>query len=192
MVLATLMLAAAQAGEELTGAVETVAKEPNNPILPTVNEFVWGAITFFLLWALLKFVLLPPIMKGLEARAEKIRTDGAASEAAADEAERLLEEYEASLVTAKAEAVRITEDARAKAEADRREKVTVAEAEAAEIRSRAAQEVSEAKAQAKVELTSSIASIAVGAAEGVVGKSLDAGAQAQLIEDYINRTGSQN
>lgn len=192
MVLATLMLAAAQVGGELTGAEQAVTQEPKNPILPTSSEIVWGAITFFILWALMKYVLLPPIMKGIEARAEKIRTDEARAEAAQAEADRLLEEYEASLVTTKAEAVRITEDARAKAEADRREKVAVAEAEAAEIRSRAAHEVADAKAAAKAELTSSITSIAVGAAETVVGRPLDAGAQAQLIEDYVNRSGSQN
>lgn len=190
MVLATLMLAAAEVGGELTGATEAAA--PKNPILPTVNEIVWGAITFCVLWALMKFVLVPPVMKGIAARAEKIRTDTAAAEVARADAEKALEEYESSLVTAKAEAVRITEDARAKAEADRRERLATAEAEAAEIRARAAQEVADAKVSAKAQLTSSIASIAVGAAETVVGKSLDASAQAQLIEDYVNRAGSQN
>ena len=31
---------------------------------------VWAAIFFFALWALMKWVLLPPILRGLENRAE--------------------------------------------------------------------------------------------------------------------------
>ena len=49
-----------------------------------------------------------------------------------------------------------------------------------------------AKARARTELTASITDIAVGAAEAVVQKPIDRAAQTALVEDYVNRSGSQN
>jgi len=49
------------------------AGPPDNPILPEISEMVWGAVAFFTLWALVKFVLLPPVRSAMEARAEKGR-----------------------------------------------------------------------------------------------------------------------
>jgi len=166
--------------------------EVKNPILPVANEMFWAAVGFVVLWALMKYVLLPPIMKGMEARAEKIRTDLEAAEAASTQAEASVHEYDASLASTRAEAVRLVEDARARAEGERRDKIAAAEAEAATQRAEAAQEVTAAKQQAKAELHDSIAGIAVGAAEAVVQKPLDRSEQMQVIEDYVNRAGSQN
>ena len=43
---------------------EAVTEEKtSNPILPTANEMFWGGLTFVLLWALMKWVLLPPITR---------------------------------------------------------------------------------------------------------------------------------
>lgn len=188
MVLATIVLAAEAVGSEMAGAAEEV----NNPILPTVNEMFWGAVAFFVLWMLMKYALLPPIQRGIEERAQKIREDQAAAEAAKVQADQAFEEYEASLVTTKAEALRITEDARAKADEDRREKLAVAEAGAAEVRAQAAAEVAQAKVAAKQQLTPAITTIAVSAAEAVVGRPFDVAEQTRVIEDYVNRAGSQN
>lgn len=176
--------AIAQAVEEETTS--------SNPILPVGNELFWAAVTFALLWILMKYVLLPPVMRGIEARATKVREDLEAADAASTDADRKLQQYEGSLVTAKAEAVRIVEDARNEAEAGRRELVAVAEADVAAQRAEAAQEIAEAKARAKADLQASVAGIAVEAAEAVMQKQLDRQAQTQVIEDYVNRAGSPN
>lgn len=162
----------------------------NNPILPTVNEIFWAAVTFFALWALMKWVLLPPIMRGMKARSEKVRTDLEVAETAKSTAATALADYEASLQGAKAEVVRIIEGARGEAESQRQQVVAAAEAEVAAQRAAATEEIARAKQGAKAELASSVAGIAVDAAETVIGKELDRQAQTQLIEDYVNRAGS--
>ena len=182
MVLSTLLLA----------AETTVEKAPANPILPVANELFWGAICFFGLWALMKFVLLKPITSTMADRAAKVRDDLDQAERAEAELVSAIEQYEAGLASAKAEATRTIEDARAQADAYRATKLAEAEAQVASLRSAAAEEVLTAKADAMAQLRGGVAQIAVDAASAVVQKPLDPAAQMQVIEDYVNRAGSQS
>jgi F-type H+-transporting ATPase subunit b len=172
--------------------VAEATKEVKNPILPTLNEMFWALVFFVLLWALMKYVLLPPIMKTFQARADKVRDDETAAETAETARLTKLEQYEAELAGARAEAVALIEQARAEGDAERRTQISAAEAEVAARKAEAAAEIAAAKTAARAELTGSIADIAVGAAEAVVQKPLDRSAQGQLVEDYVNRSGSQN
>lgn len=171
---------------------EVVAEEPSNPILPATNELFWGASLFLVLWALMKFVFLPPVVRIMKERDDKVRADLDAGDHARAQAELAVADYEASLTSARAEASRVIEDARAQADAQRREILAAAEAEVAAMRQEAAAEVAAAKEAAMAELRTSVASIAVGAAEAVVQKRLDEAAQLRIIEDYVNRAGSAN
>lgn len=175
--------------EAVTEEKETTS---SNPILPTANELFWGGITFVLLWALMKWVLLPPITRTMDKRAAKVRDDLAAADETQARAQSELRDYEASLQSAKAEAVRIIEDARVGAETERRTVVSAAETDAAAVRADAAREVAEAKERAKTELRESVAGVAIQAAESVVQKPVDRQAAMQTIEEYVNRAGSQN
>ena len=230
------MLASILATAEAVSTEITQVAETKNPILPTVNEMFWAAVFFLLLWILMKFVLLPPITKVMDARDEKVRSDlqaaeaaessratklaeyeaglaGARSEAlvlleaardekvrsdlqAAEAAESArvskLAEYEAGLAGARAEAGALLEAARSEGDAERRTKIAAAEADAASFKAEASTAVADAKARARTELTASITDIAVGAAEAVVQKPIDRAAQTALVEDYVNRSGSQN
>ena len=180
MVLSTLLLA----------AETTVEKAPANPILPIANELFWGAVCFFGLWALMKFVLLKPVVSTMQARAAKVRDDLDQAERAERELEAAIEQYGAGLSSAKAEATRTIEDARAQADAYRATKLAEAETQVASLRSAAAEEVLTAKADAMAQLRGGVAQIAVDAASAVVQKPLDPAAQMQIIEDYVNRAGS--
>lgn len=187
MNLASIALVALQHTDEVAEVAET-----KNPILPVENELFWGAVTFLLLWALMKFVFLPPLVKVMAERDERIRGDLEAGETAKAQAEAAVVEYDQSLLAARAEASRIIEDARVQAEAQRRELIAAAEAEVAGRKAEAAAEVAAAKAAAMAELRQSVAGIAVGAASTVVQKPLDEAAQLAIIEDYVNRAGSTN
>jgi F-type H+-transporting ATPase subunit b len=149
-VLALITVLAETAATDVAEATEEV----KNPILPTLNEMFWALVFFLLLWALMKYVLLPPIMKVFQARADKVRDDLAAAEAAETARTTKLEQYEAELAGARAEAVALIEQARSEGDAERRSQI--------------------------------------GAAEAVVQKPIDRSAQTQLVEDYVNRAGSQN
>jgi F-type H+-transporting ATPase subunit b len=182
---ATILLAATEPTVE-------AAEKVNNPILPVGNELFWAALCFGLLWILMKFVLLPPVLKGMDNRDAKVRGDLEAAESAKTEAETSLADYQASLVSTKAQAIRTIEDARVAAEADRRQKLASAEGQAAEVRAAAAQEVVEAKATAKVQLQSGLTNIVLDAADAVVQRPVDRTTQTQVIEDFVNRAGSSS
>jgi F-type H+-transporting ATPase subunit b len=174
----------------LLAAETVVEKAPNNPILPVANELFWGAVCFFGLWALMKFVLLKPVVSTMEDRAAKVRDDLDQAERAESELVAAIEQYQAGLSSAKAEATGIIEAARAEADAYRAEALARAEAQVAAMRTAAADEVAAAKATAMAQLREGVADIALQAASAVVQKPLDAAAEMQVIEDYVNRAGS--
>jgi F-type H+-transporting ATPase subunit b len=176
----------------LLAAEAVVEQTPKNPILPVLNELFWGAICFFGLWALMKFVLLKPVVATMAERAAKVRDDLDQAERAESELESAIEQYQAGLNSAKAEATRTIEDARAQADTYRADTIGQAEARVAALRSDAAEEVATKKAVAMAELREGVADVAVAAAGAVVQKELDKAGQMQAIEDYVNRAGSQS
>lgn len=178
-------ISAVPEGITAISAVPEPAAEVSNPILPVGPELVWGAVTFFLLWALMKFVLLKPVQAGMEQRAEKIRADIDAADTAKAQAAQAVVDYEASLAVARAEATRIIEDGRAQGEAKRRELVAAAEAEVNAERTAANDRVAAAKAEAMVTLRSNVTTIAVGAAGAVVGKQLDVESNRSTVESFL-------
>jgi F-type H+-transporting ATPase subunit b len=181
-------------GEVSVCVVEAVAHETDpaecqeapNPILPATNELIWGGLAFLVLFLALWKWGYPPMKKAMVGRTERIRADLDAAEQAKVEAQQTRESYEAKLTEAKAESNRILEDARQTADQLKADLQARAEAEIAEMRQRAQADVESAKAQAIADLRAEVATIAVGAAELVVRKSLDPASQAQLVEDYIN------
>jgi F-type H+-transporting ATPase subunit b len=181
--------------EEAIHEVEAQAEacvEAPNPVLPELNELIWISLAFAVVLVIgLKFAY-PSMVKAMNDRTEKIRTDLEAAETARVEAETEAAEYKASLANAQTESARILDEARTAAEAVRTERISAADAEAAEIRARASADAESLRAQALADLRSEVATLAVGAAEQVVQRNLDASAQSELIENYINQVGSQN
>jgi F-type H+-transporting ATPase subunit b len=176
---------------ELESRAEACVEAPN-PVLPDMVELIWISIAFAILLSLgLKFAY-PAVAKAMEERSERIRADLEAAEQAKEAALAEQASYQASLADAKGEANRIIEEARAAAEALRAERTAAADAEAAEIRARAAAEAEAAKANALADLRSDLTALALGAAERVVGQSLDASTHGQLIDEYIDQVGSRN
>jgi F-type H+-transporting ATPase subunit b len=190
-----VLLDPADAGAEaihlaIIDAETGTSEETANPILPTGNELFYGALLFLTLWALMKFVLLPPITKVQDGRNERIRTDREAAEQARTEARRLEEDYKEQLARVRTEATRIIDDARHTAEGERTSAMAAVDAEIADQRAQANAEVEATKAAALEELKSGVAGLAVDAAQRVVQTDIDAAAQRPLIDDYVNRTGA--
>lgn len=180
---------AAEAGEAGHATTEAAA-EPQNPILPVGAELAWGLGTFLVLWALMKFVLLKPVVAGMTERDEKVRGDLAAAEGAGEAAKASLAEYHTSLSSSKAEATRIIEDARAQGEATRKQLVGAADAEVAAQKAAAAEEVAQAKQAAKAQISASVATIATEAAGVVIQKPLDVNTQRAVVEEYLSGPGA--
>jgi len=166
-------------------------QEAPNLILPATNELIWGGLSFVVLFLLLRKFAYPALKQGMEARTERIRNDLASADSAKAEAEAVLEEYRAQLADARAEAGRIIEEARQAADAVKRDHEARLQTELAEVRARAVADIDAAKAQAMSDLRGEVAQLAIGAAETVVQRNLDADTQTQLVEDYINQVAAQ-
>jgi len=173
----------------LDGGSADDCQEAPSPILPEMNEIIWGGISFLLLLLLMWKFAFPALKDGMNARTERIRGDLDAAETAKTEAVTVLDGYKAQLADAKSEAARIIEEARQSADALKKDQEARLQTELAEARARAAADIEAAKAQATADLRGELATLAVGAASAVVNKNLDPAAQTQLIEDYISSVG---
>jgi F-type H+-transporting ATPase subunit b len=175
---------------EAGGTIDDCQEAPN-PLLPEVNEIIWGAVGFTVVFFFLAKFGLPPIKKAMNDRTERIRGDLQAAETQREEAEGVLAEYRAQLNDAKAEAGRIIEEARRAADQVKVDQEARLQAELAELRARAVTDIDAAKAQAMADLRGEVASLAIGAAETVVQRNLDPATQTQIVEEYINQVAAQ-
>lgn len=171
---------------EAEEAVDQCIEAPN-VLLPEVNEIIWGGIGFLVvLFFMIKFGF-PAAKRAMSDRTAKIQGDLDAAEQAKADALAVKADYESKVGDAKGEAARIIEEARQSADqlkADQQARLTE---ELAANRAQAQADIDAAKRAAMAELRGEVATIAIGAAETVVGQNLDRNAQIQLVEDYINR-----
>ncbi|MFT7647139.1 MAG: F-type H+-transporting ATPase subunit b [Candidatus Poriferisodalaceae bacterium] len=167
------------------------SEEPNNPILPATNEIIWGGIAFFILLLLLSKLAYPALRDAMNARSEKIRSQLDEAEQAQANAVAMRGEYDQKIAEAQAEASSIIDAARQEAEAVRAERIGAIDGEIAERRAQADADIESAKTRALADVSSQVTTLAVGAAEKVVLRSLDQAAYSQLIDDYINQVATQ-
>lgn len=179
--LTAALLAATEGGE----ATEAVV----NPILPTTPELFWGAVSFFALWIIMRFVLLPPVLRVMEEREQRIQSAKSEADSATGGADEARAAYAARIEQARGEAAAIIAAAREEADRHRASELAAANAEIAAMRESATAEVAAAKAAALAQLRTQIAGVAVNAASRVIQKDLDLDRQVQVIEDYVNRSG---
>ena len=160
--------------------------ESPNPILPALDEIIWGGGAFAILFVFMWWKGYPAIKKAMDARSEKIRSDLDAADQAKSEAQLTRSEYEAQLADARTAAAAIIDEAREQAEKLRVDLQARADADIADQRSRAAADIEASRRQAIDDLRSEVAAIAVGAAERVVNASLDPEVHRALIDSYID------
>ncbi len=177
--------ASAETLEEFESELESCLEAPN-PILPELDEIIWGGAAFLILLAFMVWKGFPAVKGAMDARSDKIRADLDAADKAKAEAMRTRSEYEAQLADAKTSAARIIEEARAQAAAMSDDLKARAEADIAEQRARAAADIESSRRQAIDDLRSEVSAIAVGAAERIVEASLDAELHRSLIDSYID------
>jgi F-type H+-transporting ATPase subunit b len=174
----------------ILGALASAVAEAPNPIIPAMDEVIWGTLSFLILFAVMAKYAYPALKKAMDARSEKIQGDLDAADSARSEAESLRAGYDAKLAEAQAEAARIIEAARSDAEQVRQDRIAAIEPEIAEKRAQAEADIEAAKDRALADLRAQVTSLAVGAAEQVVRSSLDEAAHARLVDDYIESVGN--
>ena len=186
--------AAKEAKEEIVEKYEKDLEgcvEAPNPIIPDYKEIIWGGAAFLVLFILMRWKLFPVVKNLMDQRTQRIQDSLDDADRERAEAAEVRARYEAELADAKAEAARIVDEARDQAATVRADLQARAEADIAEMRERAAADTEASKRQAIADLQSEVSDIALGAAEAVLGHSLeDPEVQRQLVDDYIARVGA--
>lgn len=149
------------------------AEEEPSPVIPHLSEVILGLVAFLLLLFVLWKFIVPRFEKLYEERAEKIEGGIEKAEKAQAEAERALQQYNAQLAEARAEAAKIRDDARLEAEQIKEEIEADARATAARIVAQGEAQLQAQKAQIVAELRSELGRNAVDLASRIVGESLE-------------------
>lgn len=156
-----------------------------NPILPTLPEMIWSGLFFFGLWALMKYVLLPPIIEGRDARRAKVAAGQDSVSDSESELAQLKAAHEERLAAARAEAASILDAARAQAEAQKADAVAAVEGNIATLRANTQAEIDRARTAALAGAKGAVSQLAVGAASKVLGRPVDAGSSQSAIDRYL-------
>lgn len=156
-----------------------------NPVIPEYNEIFYAALFFFALWALMKFVLLPPLMAVRSERDDKIRAARDSADMVDSDLGEATSEYDSAIGAARDEANSILATAREDAEAHRVRIQAVADEEIAGMRSTADAEIAAARSSALAGMRGDVGDLAVGAASRVIGTDLDRSAQQSIIDSVL-------
>ena len=158
-------------------------------LLPAAEELFAGIIAFSIVFFFVWKWAIPALNKTLAARQQAIADELESAEKAKEEAESLLQDYRSQVAGAKGEAAQIVADARDAGEAVKSDIVTRAEAEADSITARGHEEVATERDRVASDLRRQVADLSIDVAEKVVVSSLDADAQRELVNRYIDELG---
>lgn len=173
--------------QEETGTEEHApAEEEHNPILPEMDELIFGGLAFLIVFVALAKFAFPALNKMLGQRSEKIQGDLEQAEKAKTEADEVLAEYRAQLADARTEANRVIEEARKTADSMRKDLLAKAEDEARQIVAKAQEEIRGERDRAFEELRAQVGELSVELAEKVVGETLTKDRHLKLVDGYID------
>lgn len=165
------------------------AEVGNAGVLPTVEQGIVPMLVaigvFAVVFGILAIKVWPAITKGLEDRAEKIRSEIEAAELAQKQAKTALEQYEKNLAQARAEAQKMLDDAKVQQQAVAAELKAKADAELTAMREKAKRDIESAKAQAVIELNGYAATLATDMARKILKREVSGQDQQRLINESL-------
>lgn len=167
-------------------AVASYAAEEEVPIIPVVGELIVGLIAFGLLCFVLMKYVFPKMEQMYQARVEAIEGGITKAEAAQAKANQLLEQYQAQLAEARAEASRIRDEAREEGHRIVEEMRVSAREESDRIVARGAEQLAVERQHLISELRGDVGTIAVDLASRIVGESLaDEARQRGTVDRFL-------
>ena len=152
---------------------------------------VFTLINLIVFYLLMKKFLFGRIKKVLDARRELLDKQFKEAEDTNREADEKLKDYESKISDYKAEGQRIIEDARDSAKVEYDKILTRADEDAKELKAQAQSEIDEEIAAARKASKEEIASLAMQAAEKVVGKSVSADTDSAIFDEFLNESSDE-
>ncbi len=158
-------------------------------IIPKIPQLLTQVLGFIIFVLILKKYAWGPILDLLDQRRDKIDGDYEAAEKNLAEAEQLKGDFESKLADIKVIEREKVQEAVKRGEDLAEGIVGKARAQAEEVKTKAAQDLEIETQKAQLELRDSVVSMAIGAAEKVIGEQLDDALHRKLIQDYIDSMG---
>lgn len=160
--------------------------EDVNPLLPETYDIVWSIVCIVIIGALFYKYVIPRLLKVLDERADKIEGGLQRAEAAQEEAQLTLQQYQEQLAEARLEAARIREEARTQGQQILAQMRAEAQAESDRIVAAGHTQLEAQRQQILTELRSEVGRTAVDLAEKIIGQSVsDEAKQASSIEKFL-------
>ena len=154
-----------------------------------LHDTVILAISVFVLFMFLSYLLFDPVRKMLKDRQLKIKTDLDTAQSDKEEAAALKEQYDEKLKNIEKEAESILSETRQKAMKNEARIIDEAKEEAARIIKRAHEEAELEKKRAMDDMKQEMISIAAMMAGKVVAASIDTTIQDTLVEETLKEMG---
>ncbi|GAA5068323.1 F0F1 ATP synthase subunit B [Nocardia callitridis] len=164
-----------------------------NPLIPETYDIIWSIVCVAIIgFAFYKFVV-PRLTKVLDERADKIEGGIQRAEAAQEEAQLTLQQYQQQLADARLEAARIREEARVQGQQILAQMRTDAQAESDRIIAAGHSQLEAQRQQILTELRSEVGQTAVTLAEKIIGQSVsDEAKQAASIDRFLSELDDSN
>jgi F-type H+-transporting ATPase subunit b len=159
----------------------------SNPLISvTPGLMIWTIICFLIALWVLKRYAFGPIQKLIDDRRDAIRRSVEAADQARDEAQQLLEEHKKLIGEARGQAEAILAEARKTRESMEHRMREETEAERQRRLEETRKEIAAETARALEQIRSEVADLTLEAASRVVGRTLDADRDRELISEAID------
>lgn len=153
---------------------------------------IWVLISTVVFLIAMQKYLVPPIMKALDERENRIKDSLESAEKAIAKAEQISKDNEKALKKAEVQAQKIRKEAIEDAELLRSEKIENSRKEADKIIQNARAAIEQEKKNAMVELRKEVSSLAIEAASIIIEAELDEKKNKKLVESFINDLNKKN
>lgn len=154
-----------------------------------LGNIIIASGAFLILILIMRLFFWKAITGIFNARSQKINDDIDAAEEAHKEATALVAQREQELAGSKDEAANIIKTASDTAAQNRDKAVAATNEEVAGIKTRAQADIEQERKEALASVKGDVANISVQIAEKLIGKSLDADSQSELIDSYLAKLG---
>jgi F-type H+-transporting ATPase subunit b len=157
-----------------------------NPLISvTPGLMIWTIVCFLITLYVLKRFAFGPIQKMIDERREQIRQSIEAADAARDESRKLLEEHRQLIAQARGEAEAILSEARRTGDSMEQRMREETEADRQRRIEETRKEIAAETARALEQIRSEVAELTLEAASRVVGRSLSAAQDRELIAEAV-------
>ena len=162
-------------------------------------NLLWTVINLIVFFVLMKVFLFKPIKKTLDARKELIAKQFkdaedannaalSAAQSANNAAEQKMADYESKIANVQSEAEQIISDAKDNAKVEYGKIISRAEVDTARMKKEAQKQIDAEKESARAAAKEEIASLAMQAAEKVVGANVDDKTNNNILNEFLNES----